>query len=380
MKKKIFVVIGEISGDLHGGNVLKELKKNSPHLEIIGTGGDSFEKLAKKVFYNIKELEIIGIWEVIKKWNYLKSILNKTISLLDKEKPDAVFLVDYVGFNLRFAKAAKQRGIPVYFYVAPQVWSWKKNRTKVITRWIDKLIVLFPFEVDFFARENIAVECFGHPLLDIVKTTLTKKKILKKENLDPQKKLISILPGSRKQELDLHLPVLLKTVEILNKKKDLQFVCLLSSKNDLKQAKKISKNSSAANLITYRIGNIYNLLGHSNLALVASGTATLETAILKTPMIIFYRTSQISFFLARYIFRVKNIGLPNIINKKKFIPELLQNDFNPQNLSKQALLFLEKKKGEKMQKEFSSLIKKLGEKGSYKKTAKFLQQLLFSKK
>ena len=384
MKKKLFVIIGEHSGDLHGGNVLKELKKMSSHLEIIGTGGKIFQKQAKKTFYTTEELEIIGLWEVVKNWVYLKNIFQKIVHLLDKEKPDAVFLVDYVGFNLRLAKEAKKRGIYVFFYIAPQVWAWKKNRIKDIARWIDKLLVLFPFEVDFFAQENIQVECFGHPLLDIAKTNLTKKEIFQRSNFSLKQKLICLLPGSRKQEIKAHFPTLLKTVEVLSQKENFQFVCVVPSSSALKIVEEINKNSaippSIRKKIFYFTGEVYNFIGHSDLALVASGTVTLETAILQTPMIIFYHTSSLSFFLARYLFKIKNLGLPNIVNKKKFIPELLQNNFTPSNLSQLALKILSKEtEYYEMKKEFPSLIQRLGKKGSYKKTAQFLHQLLFKK-
>ena len=162
-------------------------------------------------------MEVIGLIEVLKHWKKLKRIFQRMVHLLDSESPDAVFLVDYVGFNLRFAAQAKKRNIPVYFYISPQIWAWKKNRIQKIRDYVDKLIVLFPFEVKYFADRNVQVECFGHPLLDIVKTNTIKKKCFQEWNLSPSKKLVSLLPGSRMQEIKKHLPknypsILLKTI------------------------------------------------------------------------------------------------------------------------------------------------------------------------
>ena len=373
MAKKILVIIGEASGDLHGGSVLTELKKLLPKLTLIGTGGKIFQKLAQKTYYKIEELEIIGWVEALKNWSYLKNILKQIVTLLDQEKPDALFLVDYVGFNLRLASEAKKRKIPVYFYIAPQVWAWKKGRITQIKATIKKLIVLFPFEVEFFAKENCQVACFGHPLLDIVKTTLSKKQTLQKYKLDKQKKLVCLFAGSRKQELLAHLPKLLQSVELLSKHQDLQFACIASSQHNLKITKELCAHKLISKKILFVCDSSYNLAGAADLALACSGTATLELAILQTPMVIFYHTSYFNFLLARYIFKIKRFGLPNIIYDKEFIPELLQRDFTPQKLAKMALTILRNHKNyQKMQQNFSLLKKKLGKPHAYKKTAEFL--------
>jgi lipid-A-disaccharide synthase len=377
--KKILVVIGEASGDLHGGQVLDELKKIEPKMEIIGTGGRFFQRVSKKTYYKAEQLEVIGWWGVLKNFQFLKSAFDKMLALLDSEKIDALFLVDYVGFNLRLAREAKKRNIPVYFYIAPQAWAWKKKRCGQIAENVKKLIVLFPFEVDFFAKENIAVECFGHPLLEAAKKTQNKEQTFQKHRLSPKKKLLCLFAGSRKQELLTHLPILLKTAEILAQTQDLQFVCVLTSKDSLSLALSFCSAWSKKNVV-FVTGDFYNIAGWADLAIACSGTVTLELAVLQTPTIIFYKTSGLNFFLAKYCFGIKKIGLPNIIYGEDFLPELLQNDCTPEKLSQKAKELLARTPS-KMQQVFPRFKEKLAmpnlaPKGIYKKTAEFLAKAL----
>ncbi len=379
--KKILTIIGEASGDLHGGNVLVKLKKINPSLKIIGTGGKLFQSIADKTYHFIEEMEVVGLIEVFKSWKKLKAILQKMTALLDSELPDAVFLVDYVGFNLRFAEQAKKRKIPVYFYISPQIWAWKKKRIQKIRDYVDKLIVLFPFEKKYFANRGMQVECFGHPLLDIVKTSSSKEKCFHKFHLSLSKKLVCLLPGSRQQEIKKHLPVLLKTVPLLARKdKNVQFVCITASKEALIVAKAVfssQKNSVQKNQqkVFFVCEDSYNLISYAALALTSSGTVTLETAILETPMIIFYQANSLSYFIFKYLFKIRIIGLPNIVMGKKFVPELVQSNFTPQKLTQKSLEILQKKTiYQKMTTHFPSLKKKLGTKGAYKNTAKYLHK------
>ena len=350
---KLLTIIGETSGDLHGANVLREIKKINPAMKIIGTGGNLFKTVADQTYHSIEEMEVIGLFEVLKHWKKLKRIFQRMVNLLDSESPDAVFLVDYVGFNLRFAAQAKKRNIPVYFYISPQIWAWKKNRIQKIRDYVDKLIVLFPFEVKYFADRNVQVKCFGHPLLDIVKTNTNQKSCFQKWGLSSSKKLVSLLPGSRHQEIKKHLPILLKTIPLISKAyKNTQFVCITPSKKSSTIAQKIL--SSQKLKIPLICEDAYNLIGNSDLALTASGTVTLETAILKTPMIIFYKINFLSYLLFRYIFNVQIIGLPNIVMKEKFVPELLSNSLTPEKIAQKSIEILEKKAVfEKMKKKFS---------------------------
>lgn len=382
--KKILVIIGEVSGDLHGGLVLKKLKRMIPSLKIIGTGGKIFQQVADKMYFSVEDLAVVGFFEVLQKLKRLKKIFATIVEVLDFEKPDAVFLVDYVGFNLKLAEEAKKRNIKVYFYVSPQVWAWRKNRTKKMKEVIDELIVLFPFEVDYLAKRGIQAKCFGHPLLDIVKTTKSKSQIIREYGLKNDK-YICIFPGSREQEIKRHIPILFKSILLLEKKIGLsQFVFIAPTLEILQMIKtlfqKSDLRSSLKSIIIFSIEDRYNLIEHSDLVLAKVGTVTLETTILTTPLIIFYRVSWITYFLAKHIFRVKNLALPNIIAKKIIIPELIQASFNPTNLVKHLLDLLEKgEKYQTMKEELSKIKFQLGNRDAYNKTAIFLAKLLQNK-
>ncbi len=367
------VIAGEASGDLHGGNVLQRLKALNPDLEIIGTGGDIIAKAGARLFYRVEDLAVIGFSEVLKVYRRIKAIFNDLVAKLDEEKPDVVLLVDYPAFNLKFAAEAKKRGIRVIFYIAPQVWAWKKNRIHKIKAFVDELIVLFPFEVDFFRKEGMETHCFGHPLLDIVKPSLDKEAYARKWGLDPSKRTVSILPGSRSNEIAKHLPLLYETAEHISRKQnDIQFVYPLAP----------TVNSESLNLVAdqYDVDvkvveeDTYNSVAHSNLALVTSGTATLETAILQTPLIVIYKTTLTTYLIGKYLLRIKAIGLPNIIAGREIVPED-PHFTSPAKMADRVMYYLENENANgEIQKNLIELREQLGETGAYQKTAELIEK------
>lgn len=373
--KKLMVIAGEASGDLHGGNVLKRLKALQPELEIFGTGGDIIAETGARLFYRVEDLAVIGFSEVVKVYSHLKAVFNHMVEKLDQEKPDAVLLVDYPAFNLKFAAEAKKRGIRVIFYVAPQVWAWKKNRIHKIKALVDELIVLFPFEVEFFKKEGMTTHCFGHPLLDIVKPSLERTEFQQKWNLDPNKKTISILPGSRKNEIAKHLPLLYETAELIAEKHDdVQFVYPLAPTVDLKSAG--SLNTGDGVQVTLVEDDTYNAVANSDLALVTSGTATLETAILQTPLIVIYKTSLSTYLIGKYLLRIKAIGLPNIIAGEEIVPED-PHFVSPLKMADRVAYYLENESAYSgIRQNLINLKGQLGEPGAYQKTAEFVGKLL----
>ncbi|MDH5559935.1 MAG: lipid-A-disaccharide synthase [Deltaproteobacteria bacterium] len=373
---KLLVIAGEASGDLHGGKVLIELKKLDPEISIIGTGGRFIASTKAKLYYRVEELAVIGFWEVLKQYGYYKNIFNNMVKKLDEERPDAVFLVDYVAFNLKFAEEAKKRGIKVICYVAPQVWAWKKNRIRKIKKFVDHLIVLFPFEVEFFKKEGMKTHCFGHPLLDIAKPDLDKEALFKKWGLDNQKKTISLLPGSRRNEITKHLPLLLEVAQtISSKRNDIQFVFPMAptvNKEDVFPY--LDKIDTKVCLVE---DDTYNTVAASDFAVVASGTATLETAILNTPLLIFYKVSAPTYMIGHYLLGIKMVGLPNIVADEMIAPEMIQNSSTAQKMTEKILAYLDDPDGLRQMSERLQIVKRnLGEKGAYEKTGRFLYQLL----
>lgn len=371
---KLMVIAGEASGDLHGGHVLAELKRRLPEVELFGTGGRLIEAQGAKLYYHAEDMAVIGFKEVARKYSYYKGIFNDMVAKLDSERPDAVFLVDYAGFNLRFAAEAKSRGIPVIFYVAPQVWAWKKGRVKKMKKYIDHLIVLFPFEVEFFAKVGITAHCFGHPLLDIVKPQRSTEEVRSELGMAPKDKLIALLPGSRQNEVIKHLPLLADVVRRLSAQRpELHFVYPI--------APTIKKEQVAPSLKDLPISLVedrtYDMVAAADLAVVASGTATLETAILQTPLLIFYKVTATTYAIGKYLLGVKAIGLPNIVLGKEAVPEMVQSKTEPQQMAQKLLHLLEHPETYAEQKaHLADLKANLGEPGAYGKTGEFLAGLL----
>ncbi len=369
------IIAGEASGDLHGGNVLLELIKYRPDLEIFGTGGDLIAKAGARLLYRVEDLAVIGFSEVAKRYSYYKGIFDQMVKALDEERPDVVLLVDYPGFNLKLAAEAKKRGIKVIYYVAPQVWAWKKNRIEAIKQTVDELIVLFPFEVDFFQREGVTAHCFGHPLLDVVKPNLDKTSVINKWSLNPEKKYISMLPGSRRNEISKHLPLLFQTAEILNSYQDnLQFIIPLAPTVGNEPIRPFLNNTKADIKIVE--GDTYNVVAHSDFALVASGTATLETAILQTPLIVFYKSSLITYIIGKYFLRIKLIGLPNIIAEEELVPEN-QRFVSPKKMAEDVRVYLNQdEEYSRIKNNLARIKDDLGHPGAYTKTARFIDSIL----
>ncbi|MBU2644175.1 lipid-A-disaccharide synthase [bacterium] len=373
--RKLMVIAGEASGDLHGGNVIQRLKMLNPELEIIGTGGDLIAAAGARLFYRVEDLAVIGFSEVLKVYRHIKAIFNEMVEKLDAEKPDAVLLVDYPAFNLKFAEEAKKRGIRVIFYVAPQVWAWKKNRIHKIKAFVDELIVLFPFEVAFFKKEGMETHCFGHPLLDIVKPTLDRASFFQKWGLNPTKKTISLLPGSRRNEISKHLPLLCETASwIAREREDVQFLYPLAPTAE--HGETADSQGPENPDITLINNDTYNAVAHSDLALVTSGTATLETAILQTPLIVLYKTSLSTYLIGKYLLRIKAIGLPNIIAGREIVPED-PHFISPEKMGKMAGYYLGNREAYlEIKQNLIDLREQLGEEGAYQKTANFINQLI----
>ncbi|OGG97002.1 MAG: lipid-A-disaccharide synthase [Candidatus Lambdaproteobacteria bacterium RIFOXYD2_FULL_50_16] len=371
---RLMIIAGEASGDLHAGHVIAELNRINPDIEKYGTGGQLLEAAGVELYYRVEDLAVIGFKEVLKRYGYYKGIFDRMVALLDKRRPDAVFLVDYAGFNLRFAKEAKKRGIKVLFYIAPQVWAWKKNRIKTIRAYVDELIVLFPFEVEFFKKEGMACHCFGHPLLDIAKPSLDKETYRAQLDPSPPDRLIALLPGSRQNEVAKHLPLLLDVAERLQQiEPDLQFIYPLAPTIPRAQVEEqVALAKAGIHLVE---GETYNAVAASDFALVASGTASLETAILQTPLLIFYKVTQTTWMIGRYLLGIKSVGLPNIVLGETLVPELIQADSNPAQMATEVIKIINNKQlMANQRRNLARLRQCLGETGAYPATAQFLNK------
>ncbi len=368
---KFYIIAGEASGDLHASNLVKELNIIQPQSEFRGWGGDLMKKNGVNLAKHYRDLAFMGFIEVIAN---LKTILNN-IKFCKKDitefKPDALILIDYPGFNLRIAEWAHKKGIKVFYYISPQVWAWNQSRVKIMKKVIDRLFVILPFEKDFFKQHNMDVDFVGHPLLDEIENhsnsiaNQSDYNIFEKD-LIPNKPVIALLPGSRKQEIKTMLPLML---DLMNDYPQFKFI--IAGVNTLKGQfyQDIIKDYKVA--IVYN--QTYNLLNIAHAALVTSGTATLETALFKVPQTVCYKGNFISFYIARKIIKIKYISLVNLILDKPLIKELIQNEFNINTLKQEfEKISLNQDYRNYLENEYNQLKVKLGGKGASEKTAQLI--------
>lgn len=334
---KLYVIAGEASGDLHGANLMKALLGEKSDIDFRFWGGDLMQEVAGKPVKHIKELAFMGFVEVLMN---LKTILTN-IKFCKKDilayKPDAIVLIDYPGFNLRIAEWAKAQNIKVYYYISPQVWAWKQSRVHKIKRFVDEMFVILPFEKEFYRKFDFDVEYVGHPLLDAIEQYKEKefspKEFREKWNLG-DKPVIALLPGSRKQEVNVKLPIMLNALKGMD---HYEFIIAAApSLDEAFYAPLISgKNIRIIHDATY------DILGISEAALVTSGTATLETALLNVPEVVCYKGSPISYMIAKNLIKIKYISLVNLIMDREVVVELIQNECNAKRIRQELNLIIE---------------------------------------
>jgi lipid-A-disaccharide synthase len=374
--KTIMIVAGEASGDMHGANLVREMLNLDPALNFYGIGGNRLEKEGVELLANASDMAVVGLTEVVSKLGNVLKIMGMMKRSLDERRPDLVILIDYPDFNIRLAKAARKRGIKVFYYISPQVWAWRKSRIEQIKKTVSKMAVILPFEVEMYRQKGFGVNYVGHPLLDMVKLNYSKQESRKKFGLSEDKITIGILPGSRTSEVRILMPELLRTAQILKRDiPDLQFVLPLA---DTLEETSVTEIISRFNVDVKVIsGHAYDVISCADLALVASGTATLETALLGVPMIIVYKISLLSYFIGRLFVHVKNIGLVNIIAGKTIVPELVQGDANSKRIAAESLSILKNgERRQKMIKELEAIRARLGEPGAARRAAQIAHDMI----
>ncbi len=390
MVKKIFIVAGDPSGDLHGANLVNALKEISSQVEIYGLGGERMERAGVRLLDKLTELAIVGFSEAINSIAAIRQIYRKTEEFLRKEKPDRIVLIDYPGFNLRVASLAKRLKIPLIYYIGPQIWAWRRGRIKDIAELVNKMLVIFPFEEDTYKKAGVDVSFVGHPLLDTIQPTKSKEEVCEKYGLDPDIPIIGLMPGSRKQEIERLLPVILEASRKIAENRKVQFVLPLAGNIPMSYIKERITEFETNRLNRARISRSrkeegspfpilvvrdedYNIRKTLTLALVASGTATLENACLGIPMIIVYKVSLFSYLLARLLIRIPRIGLANIVAGKKVVPEFIQRKASAEEIAKVACQWLSNPGLMKeIRKELERVKEKLGTRGASKRVARII--------
>ncbi len=363
---KYYIIAGEASGDLHASNLIKALKKLDRKADFRAWGGDLMHEQGAEIVKHFEELAFMGFAEVLMN---LRTILGN-MAFCKKDilsyKPDVLILVDYPGFNIPIAKFAHKHGIKVHYYISPQVWAWKKGRVHTLKRVVDKMLVILPFEKDFYAGYDFDVDFVGHPLLDALEKRSRQTRHFIVDNGLSDKPIIALLPGSRKQEISRMLKVMVKMVDIFP---DYQFVVGAAPSVDASFYDKYLQNKP----VSLVLNQTYSLLQHAEAALVTSGTATLETALFGVPEVVCYKGNRISYEIARRIVKVDYISLVNLVMKREVVKELIQDDFNPKKLEVELrAILLDKERRAQLATDYASLREKLGGAGASEKAAEII--------
>lgn len=371
---RILISAGEASGDLYAGAVTRGIKQLNPEAEVFGMGGDCLREAGGEVLFDIKDHSLMGFVEVLKKLPDVWKLRNAFIDLMEKRKPDVLLTIDYPGFNMRLAKLAKERGINVVYFIAPQVWAWRPGRAADVAKVTDKIACIFPFECDFYKSYGADIEFIGHPLVDTVKPSLSRKEAEELAGKRTGHPLILLMPGSREMEIQRLLPVMLDAVKILKQKQpELDFAIPRAATI----AKEILEDSVRQAGLNIRLieGHNYDVMSVADLAIVTSGTVTLEAAMCGLGCEILYKSSPVSFWIAKRVVKIPNIGLPNIVAGRQIEPELLQDDCTPENISSTALELLEPERFAQLQRDLQEVKEKLGEPGAVKRVAELVLRM-----
>ncbi|MFA6409312.1 MAG: lipid-A-disaccharide synthase [Gammaproteobacteria bacterium] len=326
--KTIFLVSGEASGDLHGSNLIRDLKAHDPNLLFLAMGGDRMQDAGAELVINSQDLAFVGLGDVLKNIVKLRRIFHKVLHSIRESKPDLVILIDYPGFNLRLAKKIKQLGIRVLYYISPQIWAWHQSRIRLIRNYIDHMAVILPFEAAFYQQYGVPVTFVGHPLLKTVKPSMTKTAARTYFAIDDDDLVIGLMPGSRKSEIRYLLPVMIEAAEIIHEHYiNSTFILPLAANLHESEIRPYLDNAKVPIKIIKE--NHYDAMQVCSAMIVASGTATLEVAILGIPEVLIYKTSRFNYTLGKRLIKVPFLGLCNLIMGKEVIPELWQYDVTP---------------------------------------------------
>lgn len=370
------IVAGEASGDLHGSSLVVAMQRLDPNLRFYGIGGNRLKKAGVELAAHSSEMAVVGFTEVITKLRMILKVLAQLKASLKETKPDMVILIDYPDFNLPLAAAAHKQGIKVLYYISPQVWAWRRGRLKKIKKVVDKMAVILPFETQMYQEAGVDAVFVGHPLLDVVKKKFPYQEAMERFGLQDGLTTVSLLPGSRASEVVKILPEMLQAAEILARTiPNIQFVLPIADTLDVHFVQKIMQRYAVEVHIIQN--DTYDVIGVSDIAIVASGTATLETALLEIPMIIVYKVSKLSYIIGKQIIKVDHIGLANIIAGKTVVPELIQDEANPRQIAVEICHILSSQtRMDEMKFNLSTIREKLGKPGVAERVAQLAFDML----
>ncbi|HET7435082.1 MAG TPA: lipid-A-disaccharide synthase [Thermoanaerobaculia bacterium] len=366
---KLAVVAGEASGDLHASEVVRELKKLDPSLTTFGIGGDLLAREGMRILHHASEMGIVGLFNVLRHLPMFRRVFNDLIERIAAEKPDAVLLVDYPDFNLRVARRCKELGLRVIYYISPQLWAWRKGRVRHIARYVDRMVVIFPFEEEFYKRHAVPVTYVGHPLIEQTAS-------VKRPARDASRIRIALLPGSRRGEVATLLPPMLQAIEILRRgaTKPIDAYVVQAPTIEREELEAIMKEQGIAVPILAHDGG--EGVAAADVALSSSGTATLEAAILGTPCVVMYRLSRATYALAKHLVKLPHFSLVNIVAGREVVPELIQDDVNGERIAREVRRMLEPAAYATLLEELAAVRAKLGEPGASQRVAQEINRMV----
>ena len=376
---KIMLSAGEASGDLHGANLAEALKAVDPQVELIGMGGEQMRKAGVRIVYDIKNLGVIGIGEIIKKIPFFYKLRTFLVNTMKEEKPDALVCIDYPGFNMKLIEKAKEAGIPVIYYILPTIWAWHKSRGNVIAEYTDLAVSLFPFEAEMYKKMGTNVVYGGPPLLDTVKPSMSKDEAYSFFGLQQEKKTVLFMPGSRVQEVQSLYGKMLAAGKLLQDKVEgLQFMVPKASTIDRHMLEEAAREAN----LEVHIGEerVYDMMNIADAAICASGTATLETALMGVPTLLVYRVNALTYWLSKILVHLDSIGLPNIISGHRIMPELWQDEVTPENIEAAVLPWLvDAAAAEEARHLMAGVRCQMGEAGAVRRTAEIISEFVKEK-
>lgn len=374
---RLLLSCGEPSGDLYAAELVRHLRASLPGLELFGLGGDRLEAEGAALIAHVRDLAVVGLLEVLRHLWKIRGVFRRLLAEADRERPDLAVLVDYPDFNLRLARELKRRGVPVVYYVSPQVWAWRRGRLRTIRDTVSRMLVIFPFEEPLYVQAGVPVTFVGHPLVDLVRPAPDRTGFLTALDLDPARPVVALLPGSRPQEVTHNLPPLAGALALLRQRRaDLQFLLAVAPSLD----QSVIAQRLAGLPVRLVSGQTHAVLGAASLALVASGTATVEAALLGAPMVVVYRLSRLTYALGRPFVSVPHFAMVNLIAGRRVVPELIQREFTPERVAQEVLALLEDAAAlSRMRADLEDVRRRLGAPGASARAARILLQELAEK-
>lgn len=376
----IMMVAGERSGDIYGAGLTEALKARLAGVEVFGCGGEAMRRAGVATIVDIHETAIAGITEIVSGYPRVFRAFYRLLDEANHRRPQLAVLIDFPDFNIRLAQKLKKRGIPVVYFISPQVWAWRKGRVKTLKQRIAKMIVIFDFEEEIYKQAGVPVEYVGHPLVDIVRPHRTREEFCQSVGLDPTVTTIALLPGSRQKEVASNLSIMLEAANGLAARRNLQFVIPVSPTIDQQWVENtVRMQCGGRTVVRVTQQATYDALKYSGVAVITSGTATLEAAICERPMVVVYRVSALTWLVGKLLVRVPHFSIVNILAKRKMVPELMQQDFTADKVAARVEYLLDHPEArEEMIRGFQALRPRLGNGGAIGRAADAIVEVLHS--